>query len=281
MATHSSVLAWRIPGTAEPGGLPSMGSHRVGHDWSDLAGLADAGDTEDVGLIPGWGRSPGEGNGSPLQYSGKFCGQRSLVGYSPRGCRESDSAEQLNTEQTWTLILRRWLFSSCLGNLMDRDASFKIVGHDLVTKQSKQHFLLKSHKPTSANFKLFFCSFLTCLSLHRIEDSEDFLWIRLWMKGMLWLVSSSIQTTWAFSIATIRLFRFLIICEFTGAALWISFENFSFALTTWLTVWCKRPHFQPVSVSEMPSLLSLIISSFWCKSERFDLKCDLSVHLNA
>ena len=37
MATHSSVLAWRIPGTAEPGGLPSMGSHRVGHNWSDTA----------------------------------------------------------------------------------------------------------------------------------------------------------------------------------------------------------------------------------------------------
>ena len=37
MATHSSVLAWRIPGTGEPGGLPSLGSHRVGHDWSDLA----------------------------------------------------------------------------------------------------------------------------------------------------------------------------------------------------------------------------------------------------
>ena len=32
MATHSSVLAWRIPGTAEPGGLPSLGSHRFGHD---------------------------------------------------------------------------------------------------------------------------------------------------------------------------------------------------------------------------------------------------------
>ena len=40
MATHSSVLAWRIPGTAEPGGLPSMGSHRVGHDWSNLAAAA-------------------------------------------------------------------------------------------------------------------------------------------------------------------------------------------------------------------------------------------------
>ena len=38
MATHSSVVAWRIPGTGEPGGLPSMGLHRVGHDWSDLAG---------------------------------------------------------------------------------------------------------------------------------------------------------------------------------------------------------------------------------------------------
>jgi len=37
MATHSSVLAWRIPGMGKPGGLPSMGSHRVGHDWSDLA----------------------------------------------------------------------------------------------------------------------------------------------------------------------------------------------------------------------------------------------------
>ena len=37
MATHSSVLAWRIPDTGEPGGLPSMGSHRVGHYWSDLA----------------------------------------------------------------------------------------------------------------------------------------------------------------------------------------------------------------------------------------------------
>ena len=37
MATHSSVLAWKIPGTGEPGGMPSMGSHRVGHNWSDLA----------------------------------------------------------------------------------------------------------------------------------------------------------------------------------------------------------------------------------------------------
>ena len=42
MATHSSVLAWRIPGTGEPGGLPSLGSHRVRHDLSDLAAAAAA-----------------------------------------------------------------------------------------------------------------------------------------------------------------------------------------------------------------------------------------------
>ena len=42
MATHSSVLAWRIPGMGEPGGLPSKGSHGVGHDFSDLAAAAAA-----------------------------------------------------------------------------------------------------------------------------------------------------------------------------------------------------------------------------------------------
>ena len=40
MATHSSVLAWRMSGMGEPGGLPSLGSHRVGHDWSDLVAAA-------------------------------------------------------------------------------------------------------------------------------------------------------------------------------------------------------------------------------------------------
>ena len=40
MATHSNILAWRIPGTEEPGGLPSLGSHRVRHNWSDLAAAA-------------------------------------------------------------------------------------------------------------------------------------------------------------------------------------------------------------------------------------------------
>ena len=42
MVTHSSVLTWKIPGTGEPGGLPSIGSHRVGHNWSDIAAAQGA-----------------------------------------------------------------------------------------------------------------------------------------------------------------------------------------------------------------------------------------------
>jgi len=100
-ATHSSVLAWRIPWTKEPDVLQSEGSQRVGHDWSNLActhahllysfvplfisiviklypfrGFPAGSESEesacnerDPGLIPWSGRSPGEGRGYPLQYS--------------------------------------------------------------------------------------------------------------------------------------------------------------------------------------------------------------------
>ena len=53
MATHSSVLAWRIPWTEEPGGLPSMGSHRVGHDCSNLAAAAASLRSQQEGLAGG------------------------------------------------------------------------------------------------------------------------------------------------------------------------------------------------------------------------------------
>ena len=93
MATHSSVLAWRIPETEAPSGLPSMGSHRVGHDWIDLAAAAassrwidrddlfyrgfpggsdskeSACNAGDPDSIPGLRISPGERNDNPLQYS--------------------------------------------------------------------------------------------------------------------------------------------------------------------------------------------------------------------
>ena len=51
MAAHSSVLAWRIPGMGEPGGLLSIGSHRVGHDWSDLAAAAAAANWNQPGKV--------------------------------------------------------------------------------------------------------------------------------------------------------------------------------------------------------------------------------------
>ena len=88
MATHSSILAWRIPRTEEPGGLQYMESHRVGHDWAteffhpenDVKSSSTgnslvvqwlglwAPNARGPGSIPGLGRSPGEGNGNPLQY---------------------------------------------------------------------------------------------------------------------------------------------------------------------------------------------------------------------
>ena len=54
---------------------------------------ANSGDTRNAGLVPGWGRSPGEGNAIPVFLPGKFHEQRSLVGYSPEGCKESDTTE--------------------------------------------------------------------------------------------------------------------------------------------------------------------------------------------
>ena len=73
MATHSTVLAWRIPGMGEPGGLPSVGSHRAGHDLAAAAAVLNEGfpcssggkesacNVGDLGSIPGLGMSPGEG----------------------------------------------------------------------------------------------------------------------------------------------------------------------------------------------------------------------------
>ena len=72
MATHSSVLAWRIPGTGEPGGLPSMWSHRVGHDWSDLAAAAAA---EYIFIRMGHLQP-----GYPWQYHYLWIGKRCSVG---------------------------------------------------------------------------------------------------------------------------------------------------------------------------------------------------------
>ena len=81
MATHSSVIACRTPGMAEPSGLLSMGSHRVGHDWSDLAAARS--------IL--WRR---QWHPTPVLLPGKSHGWRSLVGCSLWGREESDTIEQ-------------------------------------------------------------------------------------------------------------------------------------------------------------------------------------------
>ena len=79
MATHSSVLAWRIPGTGDPGGLWSVGSHRVGHDWSNLT--AAVADTYTYKATPIWS-SPGQNTavGSLSLLQGIFPTQGSSPG---------------------------------------------------------------------------------------------------------------------------------------------------------------------------------------------------------
>ena len=118
ISTHSGVLAWRIPGTGEPGGLPSMGSHRVGHDCSDLAAAAAAGSSRRR-------RHP-----TPGLLPGKSHGRRSLVGCSPWGREESDATERLHFPFSLSCIGEgdgNPLQSSCLENPRDRGALWAAV----------------------------------------------------------------------------------------------------------------------------------------------------------
>ena len=108
MATHCSVLAWRIPGMGEPGGLPSMGSHRVGHDWSDLAAAAAGGaSAKEPACQCRRHKIPGrrKWQPTPVFLSGGSRGQRSLVGYGPWGCKELDTTESDLAHSIAQLIL--------------------------------------------------------------------------------------------------------------------------------------------------------------------------------
>ena len=96
MATHSSVLAWRIPGTAEPGRLPFMGSHRVRHDWSDLAAATmlrvghDWVTSLSLFTFMHWRR---KWQPTPVFLPGESQGRQSLVGCRLWGRTESDTTE--------------------------------------------------------------------------------------------------------------------------------------------------------------------------------------------
>ena len=76
---------------------------------------ANAGDARDTGLIPGLGRSPGVGNSNPIFLPGKFHGQRSLTGYSPWDCKESDMTEHVCTlYAAWYKVLHISKVKRCM-----------------------------------------------------------------------------------------------------------------------------------------------------------------------
>ena len=91
MATHSSILAWKISWTEEPGGLQSMGSQRVGHGWATntYSGQTDWVGRGSASLSQVGRERPG---GSPMCLS---LGQKSLVVCSPWGHKESGTTEPL------------------------------------------------------------------------------------------------------------------------------------------------------------------------------------------
>ena len=107
MATHSSILAWKIPWIEEPGRLQSMGSQRVGHDWAcihtqnrirfHLSGTS--GKEPCVRKIP-WRQ---KWQPASVFLPGKSHGQRSLVHYNPWGCKRV--RHDLSTKQQWVLHL--------------------------------------------------------------------------------------------------------------------------------------------------------------------------------
>ena len=104
-ANHSSILAWRIPMDRAAWRATVQGIQRVGQDWATKHSTADSSDGKesacnagDLGSIPRSGRSPGEENGNPLQYS---CLENSMDRGSPRDRKESDMTEQL-THHTWS-----------------------------------------------------------------------------------------------------------------------------------------------------------------------------------
>lgn len=120
---------------------------------------------------------------------------------------------------------------------------------------------LKLHR-SSESFRFFLLQLPFLSHFIELRRVKALLWIRHWLKEVLWLVWFSIQTTTTFFISAISLFHFLFIHMFAGGSTLISFKNFSLAFSICL---CKRPSFWPVLAFHRPSAPSLIISSFWCK----------------
>ena len=148
MATYSSVLAWRIPGTGEPGGLQSMGSKRVGDDWATSLSLFTS---------MHW-RRPWQP--TPVFLPGESHGRRSLVGYSPWGHKELDMTEQLTHlfaalhSILWACVESCFSFTKlCLVLYDPTDCSmpgFPVLHHLPEFAQTLAHWLSDAIQPISS-----------------------------------------------------------------------------------------------------------------------------------
>ena len=125
MAIHSSVLAWRIPGTGEPDGLPSMGSHRVRHDWSDLAAAAAAAALENASRLAATKYV------SMIQISQCHCGRLQSthyflshsIGPVPVGCVYSTALLSSGVVMWLAMANERWAEAMCVCYLTDLKGS--------------------------------------------------------------------------------------------------------------------------------------------------------------
>ena len=129
MAAHSSILAWRIPGMEEPGGLPSMGSHRVGHDWSDIG--AAVGSLED--WCWSWNSSVLATSCKELTYWKRLWCWEGLGAGGERDNRGWDGWMASLTRWTWVWVNSgRWWWTGRPGML--RFMGSQGIGHDWVTE---------------------------------------------------------------------------------------------------------------------------------------------------
>ena len=141
MAPHSGTLAWKIPWTEEPGGLQSMGSLRVEHDWA-------------TSLSPftfmHWTR---KWQPTPVLLPGGSHGRRSLVGCSPWGCWESDTTEWLHFHFSLSCIGEENgnpLQCSCLENPRDGGAWWAAI-YGVTQSQTRLKWLSSS---SSSNIEI-------------------------------------------------------------------------------------------------------------------------------
>ena len=182
MATHSSVLAWRIPRTGEPGGLLSLGSHRVGHDWSDLAAAAAVLNFE-VGVVT---------HSSILAWRIPWTGKH--AGYSPWGHRESDT----NACLTFSLFIINWHYicgfiSGLIIVLLIYLCVFMPVPYCFNYYSFEIHFVIRKHISSFVFSRLLWLFGVFCGSIQILWLFELFIWIMsmefwYWLHWACWLL---------------------------------------------------------------------------------------------